>query len=871
MIVDGSWRWPAIPGMGYGEITHDLRPIHGGQDSIQWNGGSVRLTNRVAYELFQPRSPKVEWSSLLLGPLKIHRNTFILWLAILGRLSTLDKPWLHIYGKNFCLPFCYGGKQHILGGVGFESDATRSTRADNRRVQKDMVLDDFADFDVWVGGVIEWVPRIRYVGGTRVWFPNVDREILYYGDLLDMYVKAGGKGLNVVIYFCLLGRTLENGIRMLNGDEGIRELLLTFKGLSVIPIYFEEKQGLLLVVDSQGNILSQDEQIPYLPYNAPNTHDANNAPEIDEATNAPEIDENYPSPIHNPIPTSPLFEGAETSITEEGEGGDDCAEDGERGFEGAENCERDGEGVENGEGGIEWGFEGVENGEGGLGWGFEGAENGVEGAGNSEGAENGENDVDGAGNEDLEGPLDNDIFEHRPPDHTRKLFKVIRAFVREQRKKKRAEEEQRQEDERNLRGEGWFTDASVENDIESLRGSDNEDPSFPVWNERMNFDNEELSVGMKFPTREKYREVLRDWAVRRGWDLKFQHNETKKITATCKHGCAWRIHASQVMKTTTFQIKSIKEKHTCAHRIENKQANYKYLGKRIENIIRDNPSEGLISLKNKIRRDVQVDCSLHKVYRAKRYALQLIKGNIKLQYERLYDYCSIVCKYNPESTLVLKHPNVPTNGSGTSHAAEIPSSAGINLNEIPACNNQTGLSQNEHIFSFSEIPQASHASQFMPSTQGSQPMTNEMPQTSQFMTSSQGSQSRTNEIPQASQFMTSSQDAFNFSQVKKAFFYSTNIKARFCAVKVFTVHFTFEIPLQPAQISTATQPPSNSNAQMHQSLQPSDRPVHQALKRRKQSAHVSKTAKMQKIGEGSSINSSFQRQSGSYTRPTLSS
>ncbi|KAL0429276.1 UNVERIFIED_CONTAM: hypothetical protein Sradi_0553600 [Sesamum radiatum] len=108
------------------------------------------------------------------------------------------------------------------------------------------------------------------------------------------------------------------------------------------------------------------------------------------------------------------------------------------------------------------------------------------------------------------------------------------------------------------------------------------------------------------------------------------------------------------MKTTTFQIKSIKGKHTCAHRTENKQANYKYLGKRIENIIRDNPSEGLISLKNKIRRDVQVDCSLHKVYRAKRYALQLIKGNIKLQYERLYDYCSTVCKYNPGSTLVLK-------------------------------------------------------------------------------------------------------------------------------------------------------------------------------------------------------------------------
>ncbi|KAL0401043.1 UNVERIFIED_CONTAM: hypothetical protein Slati_4134200 [Sesamum latifolium] len=116
MIVDGSWRWPAIPGMGYGEITHDLPPIHGDQDSIQWNGGSVRLTNGVAYELFQPRGPKVEWFSLLLGPLKIHRNTFILWLAILDRLSTLDKPWLYHINGTYSL--CSGGHvethQHLF-------------------------------------------------------------------------------------------------------------------------------------------------------------------------------------------------------------------------------------------------------------------------------------------------------------------------------------------------------------------------------------------------------------------------------------------------------------------------------------------------------------------------------------------------------------------------------------------------------------------------------------------------------------------------------------------------------------------------------------------------------------------------------------
>ncbi|KAK4400824.1 hypothetical protein Sango_1188500 [Sesamum angolense] len=108
------------------------------------------------------------------------------------------------------------------------------------------------------------------------------------------------------------------------------------------------------------------------------------------------------------------------------------------------------------------------------------------------------------------------------------------------------------------------------------------------------------------------------------------------------------------MRTTTFQIKSIKGKHTCAHRIENKQANYKYIGKRIQQFVKDNPSEGLQSLKNKIRRDIQVDVSLFKVYRAKRFAVELMKGDIKQQYNRLYDYCATVCKHNPESSMILK-------------------------------------------------------------------------------------------------------------------------------------------------------------------------------------------------------------------------
>ncbi|KAL0342675.1 UNVERIFIED_CONTAM: hypothetical protein Scaly_1930100 [Sesamum calycinum] len=74
-----------------------------GTDRIIWKSNDGSFTIMAAYALFHPPGPKVGWSSLLLGPFKIPKNCFILWLAILGRLSTLDKPWLQYVGDTIPL------------------------------------------------------------------------------------------------------------------------------------------------------------------------------------------------------------------------------------------------------------------------------------------------------------------------------------------------------------------------------------------------------------------------------------------------------------------------------------------------------------------------------------------------------------------------------------------------------------------------------------------------------------------------------------------------------------------------------------------------------------------------------------------------
>ncbi|KAL0444936.1 UNVERIFIED_CONTAM: hypothetical protein Slati_2216300 [Sesamum latifolium] len=103
VIEEGQWCWPPITNMKSIEITHSLPTIHGGADRILWKGTGSSFSPSAAYEMFHPPGPKVGWSLLLVGGFKIPRHRFILWLAVLERLSTLDKPWLQHLGTDCVL------------------------------------------------------------------------------------------------------------------------------------------------------------------------------------------------------------------------------------------------------------------------------------------------------------------------------------------------------------------------------------------------------------------------------------------------------------------------------------------------------------------------------------------------------------------------------------------------------------------------------------------------------------------------------------------------------------------------------------------------------------------------------------------------
>ncbi|KAF7128017.1 hypothetical protein RHSIM_Rhsim11G0080600 [Rhododendron simsii] len=150
--------------------------------------------------------------------------------------------------------------------------------------------------------------------------------------------------------------------------------------------------------------------------------------------------------------------------------------------------------------------------------------------------------------------------------------------------------------------EKWY---SVLEENLSLKGSsDEEGDRHPEFKEKIHMANPILVEGMKFTGARQFREFLKEWNVVNGYDIEYKKNESTRITTVCRYGCTWRIHASPIMRTTTFQIKSIIEEHEGGRQYDNRPANSSYIGKKLLDEIKDNPTINITSFKNKIRRKI---------------------------------------------------------------------------------------------------------------------------------------------------------------------------------------------------------------------------------------------------------------------------
>ncbi|XP_059626164.1 uncharacterized protein LOC132269126 [Cornus florida] len=114
-----------------------------------------------------------------------------------------------------------------------------------------------------------------------------------------------------------------------------------------------------------------------------------------------------------------------------------------------------------------------------------------------------------------------------------------------------------------------------------------------------------IELGIRFASAKDFRLALRDYVIRKKFDIKFKKNDGDKVSAVCSEGCGWRIYASHV------------------------------------------------ALQSTIAKELDIDVSTYKARRAKKRALSIFEGDEAEQYSKLRDYCALIQTTNPGSRATI--------------------------------------------------------------------------------------------------------------------------------------------------------------------------------------------------------------------------
>ncbi|KAF2302688.1 hypothetical protein GH714_000901 [Hevea brasiliensis] len=176
----------------------------------------------------------------------------------------------------------------------------------------------------------------------------------------------------------------------------------------------------------------------------------------------------------------------------------------------------------------------------------------------------------------------------------------------------------------------------MDDDLHSIVDSDCErDNEVCDFNEEVGLKDPASCKGMKFTNGHVFRKALREWALRIGYSYVLVKNNGFKITAVCKNKCGFRVHASKLRDCDTLQIKTFKPVHNCPREAYNHIVSSKYLAFKYLEEFRENPNWDVRAMQRKIQRELGIEISISKCYRAKNKAKAINDRDVREQFRSL--------------------------------------------------------------------------------------------------------------------------------------------------------------------------------------------------------------------------------------------
>ncbi|KAK9032641.1 hypothetical protein V6N11_056899 [Hibiscus sabdariffa] len=163
-----------------------------------------------------------------------------------------------------------------------------------------------------------------------------------------------------------------------------------------------------------------------------------------------------------------------------------------------------------------------------------------------------------------------------------------------------------------------------------------------------------FQLGMIFESQQQFKDALYYYAIAHSFDFRFVSNRKEKIRVVCKaNGCPFLIHTSWDKSDGCYKIKTLVIEHQFSITFKNKRANYKLVGKHFLSKFRILPKLKIVEMQKLGREELKVELQKHTCIKARKWALEKIRGSVVLEFNRLFDYVFALRCADPNGTFEL--------------------------------------------------------------------------------------------------------------------------------------------------------------------------------------------------------------------------
>lgn len=163
-----------------------------------------------------------------------------------------------------------------------------------------------------------------------------------------------------------------------------------------------------------------------------------------------------------------------------------------------------------------------------------------------------------------------------------------------------------------------------------------------------------FSLGMQFGNKDELLKALRNYSVAERRDFKLEKNDKVRVYARCYPPCKWELTARKVVDNNTFVINSYNGHHTCSKKWTTRLCNSSLVAEWYVNDFANNPDISVSHLMFRVQNEKKVKISKTQAWKARKKALEKVRGKVADQFHRLHDYVAECLRANPGSTFVIK-------------------------------------------------------------------------------------------------------------------------------------------------------------------------------------------------------------------------